>query len=44
MVFFGIILGFIILKEDKQLNLKEIQAMVNMHVPQNYNKFKCSMV
>jgi hypothetical protein len=44
MVFSRIIFGFIVPKEDKKLDPKEIQAMVNMHVPQNYNRLKYSMV
>ncbi len=35
MVFSGVIMGFIISKEGKLLNLKKIQAIVNMDVPQN---------
>jgi len=42
MIFYGIIFGFIVPKEDKQPDPNEIQAMVNMHVPKNYNIFKCS--
>ncbi len=35
MVCFGIIIGFIILKEGKLLDPKKIQVIMNMHVPQN---------
>jgi hypothetical protein len=42
MIFYGIIFGFIVPKEDKQPDPNEIQAMVNMHAPKNYNIFKCS--
>jgi hypothetical protein len=30
-----VITGFIVSKEDKPPNLKKIQAIVNMHIPQN---------
>jgi hypothetical protein len=33
MVFFGIIIGFIISKEGKVLDLKKIKVIVNMNVP-----------
>jgi hypothetical protein len=35
MVLLGVIIGFIILKEGKLYDPKKIQAIVNMHVPQN---------
>jgi hypothetical protein len=35
MVFFGVIIRFIVSKEGKSPNSKKIQAIVNMHVPQN---------
>jgi hypothetical protein len=35
MVFFGIILGFFVSKKGKLPYPKKIQAIVNMHVPQN---------
>jgi hypothetical protein len=35
MVFYGVIFIFIVSKKGKQHDLKEIQAIVNMHVPQN---------
>jgi hypothetical protein len=35
MAFLGIILGFIVSKEGKLLDLKKIQAIVNMPPPKN---------
>ncbi len=35
MVFSSIILGFIISKEGKLLDIKNIQVIMNMHIPQN---------
>jgi hypothetical protein len=35
MVFFGMILEFNISKEGKLLYPKQIQAIMNMHIPQN---------
>jgi hypothetical protein len=35
MVVCGVIIGFIVSKECKLLGPKKIQAIVNMHVPQN---------
>ncbi len=34
-VFSGMILGLIVLKEGKLLNPKKIQAIIQMHVPTN---------
>jgi hypothetical protein len=35
MVFFGAIIGFIVLKEGKPTNSKKIQVIVNMDISQN---------
>jgi hypothetical protein len=41
MIFFGMILGFIVFNEGKFPSPKNIQAFINMHVP---NRYKISMV
>jgi hypothetical protein len=43
MVFSRMILGFIVPKERKLLNLKKIQSIVNMPPPRIHNRFKYSM-
>jgi hypothetical protein len=40
---FGIILGFIVSKEEKTFDLKKIKALVKMLVPKNLRIFKFSM-
>jgi hypothetical protein len=35
MVFFGVILGFIVSKEGRLPYPKEIQAIINMPIPEN---------
>jgi hypothetical protein len=37
MIFSIMILGFIVFKEGKFPNPKNIQAFINMHVPNRYN-------
>jgi hypothetical protein len=40
MVLYGVIIGFIISRECKLPSPKKIQAIVNMHVPQNSSRIQ----